>query len=187
MAFERRPDGSLVLRMHVPLAASLFVMVLFFGFGFMFAYGLVSESTTQISFRGTDLGFSLDPLVWDILFVLGALGMIGPGLFILIGLMRGSKPFVHIGSKRLELRDRPMARDAVMRWDEIADIRRFRIQHIPAIMVRSKSVQKIQLSGHTFRGKDDFETLCREIEYRASLASPSSGPGARRTASVFQG
>lgn len=174
MALEERPDGSLILRMHVPLAASVFVMLLFFGFGFMFAYGLLFEDASDVKYRGLDLGFSLDPMIWDALFLLGMLAMLGPGMFILLGLLRGSKPYVHIGAKRLEVRDRPMAKDFGIRWDEITRLDRFRIQTLPAIAVRGKGGKKVQLSAHTFKDERDFELLCREIEARKDIAAISA-------------
>lgn len=178
MAFERRPDGALVLRMHVPLAVSVFIMLLCFAFAMMFLYGLFFEDTTAVKYRGIETGLDLPPLFWDVLFGLGALGMMVPGFIILIGLVHGGKPHVRLDKSQLSVRGRPIARDLVMRWDEVASVERFRIAHGKAICVRSKDRRKIELSDHVFPGQHDFEALCREIEWRARLAAKVPAKGA---------
>jgi len=178
MAFERRPDGALVLRMHVPLAVSLFIMLLFFAFALVFLYGLFFEDTTAVKYRGIELGFDLPPLFWDVLFGLGALGMMVPGIIILIGLVHGGKPHVRLDNKQLSVRGRPIARDLSLRWDQVSKIERYRIAHGNAIRVRGKDRSTIELSDHVFPGQHDFQALCREIECRAHLAANAPRKGA---------
>ncbi|NNC52870.1 MAG: hypothetical protein HKO08_07510 [Erythrobacter sp.] len=167
MTIERRPDGTLVFHMHVPLWTSLLVMVLFFAFGILFAYGLFFEDTSGVRYRGVDLGFSLEPWVWKLLFFLGTLGMLAPGVFLLLGFLRGGKPHVRLDERKLTVGGRAMASDVSLRWDDIAAITRFRIQHLPAVRLKAKAGKNIQLSAHTFPEKGEFERLCREIEARA--------------------
>ncbi len=168
MTIERRPDGALVFRMHVPLWTSLIVMALCFAFALMFAYGLLFEDTTAVRYRGADLGFALEPWVWKILFLVGTLGMLAPGTIILLGLVRGGRPHVRLDNRKLTIGDRPIASDVSLRWDDVAAITRYRIQHAPAIKVKAKVGKSIQLSAHTFPVKGEFERLCREIEARAA-------------------
>jgi hypothetical protein len=147
---------------------SLIVMILFFGFGTMFAYGVLFESTEAVSYRGVDLGFSLEPSIWKALFLIGSIGMFAPGVFILLGLMRGGKLHVRIDANNITLAGRPMARDVTIRWDDIVSVKRYRIQGFPAIALKSRTGNSINLSEHIFPLKGEFETLCREIEARAS-------------------
>ncbi|MGE5952375.1 MAG: hypothetical protein ACM308_01965 [Qipengyuania vulgaris] len=168
MSIERRPDGSLRFNAHVPLWTSLLVMVLFFAFAIVFAYGLAFEDAGEVKYRGVALGITLEPWMWKSLFAIGTLGMLGPGVFILLGLMRGGKPYVRLDTNTLTLAGRPMATDVTLRWDDIASVRRFRIQHHPAIGLKTRTGKKIQLTSHIFPEKGEFETLCREIEKRAA-------------------
>ena len=167
MTIERRPDGALVFHMHVPLWTSLLIMVLFFGFGMVFAYGLFFEDTTTVRYRGMDLGFSLEPWVWKVLFLVGTLAMLTPGVFILMGLLRGGKPHVRLDERKVTVGGRAMAADVSLRWDDIAAITRFRIQHAPAIKLKAKDGKNVQLSAHTFLEEGEFDRLCNEIEFRA--------------------
>lgn len=176
MPFEPRPDGALILRQHVPLHQSLTVMALFFGFGLMFLYGLIFEDTTAVRYRGHYLGISLHPLVWDVLFLLGTVAMIFPGVYILIGLMRGTKPYVRLDHVKVTVANRPMASDISMRWDEVAEIRQFRIAHGEAITLIGKTGRKLQLSEHVFPGKGDFMRLCGVIRFRVELAESGYKP-----------
>ena len=167
MTIERRPDGALVFHMHVPLWMSLVVLALCLGFGCVFAYGLFFEDTSSVVYRGVDTGFTLDPWVWKMLFLVGTLAMLAPAVVIALGLLRGGKPHVRLDERKLTVGGRPIASDVSIRWDDIARTERYRIQHAPAIRLKAKQGKNIQLSAHTFPVKGEFETLCREIESRA--------------------
>ena len=167
MTIERRPDGALVFHMHVPLWMSLVVLALCLGFGCVFAYGLFFEDTSSVVYRGIDTGFTLDPWVWKMLFLVGTLAMLAPAVVIALGLLRGGKPHVRLDERKLTVGGRPIANDVSIRWDDIARTERYRIQHAPAIRLKAKQGKNIQLSAHTFPVKGEFETLCREIESRA--------------------
>ena len=168
MTIEHRPDGSLRFNAHVPLWTSILVMVLFFVFGGIFAYGLLFEDAGAVEYRGVALGFSLEPWIWKSLFFLGTLAMLAPGVFILLGLLRGGKPHVRLDSNTITVAGRPMANDLTLRWDDIASVRRYRIQHFPAIGLKARTGKSIQLSAHIFPVEGEFEILCREIEARAA-------------------
>ena len=170
MSIEQRPDGTLRFNAHVPLWARLFTMALFFVFAICFAYELFfgAGGGGEAEFRGMALGFAIEPWARNALFLAGTIGMTIPGMFILLGILRGGHPHVRLDTKTITFTGIPMAGDRSLRWDELASVRRYRIQGFPAIEARSRTGRKIQLSAHIFREKDEFEVLCREIEIRAA-------------------
>ena len=175
MSVDRRPDGALRFNAHVPLWTSLVVMALFFAFAGVFSYGALFDVAGPVRYRGMGLDVSVDPLVWQALFLLGAIGMLAPGIFILLGLLRGGKPSVRLDDTTIGLSGRPMANDVTLRWDNITSVQRFRVQGFPAIRLKTQTGKVIQLTAHIFPEKGDFEALCQEIELRAARAGKPTG------------
>lgn len=178
MPFEHRPDGSLKLAMHQPLYQVVIVLLVAFGIGGMFVFGLATNQAAQIVVRGHDTGFNLPVMAWRILFLAGAVVALGAGFFILFGLLRGGNPHVRLESRRIVVAGRSMAGDRAMRWDEVEKISQFRIAHGDAITLKSKSGQKLQLSDHVFAKKGDFRVLTAEIRRRVSVAAAENSGAA---------
>jgi hypothetical protein len=145
-------------------------MALFFAFAGVFSYNALFDVSGAVRYRGMGLDVSVDPWVWQALFLLGAIGMLAPGIFILLGLLRGGKPSVRLDDTTIGLSGRPMANDVTLRWDSITSVQRFRVQGFPAIRLKTQTGKVIQLTAHIFPEKGDFEALCQEIEFRAARA-----------------
>lgn len=175
MSVERYPDGSLRFNAHVPLWTSLVVMALFFAFAGVFSYSALFDVAGSVRYRGMGLDVSVDPWVWQLLFLLGAIGMLAPGVFILLGLLRGGTPNVMLDDTTIRLSGRPMASDVTLRWDNIVSVQRSRIQGFPAIRLKTQTGKDIQLTAHIFPEKGDFEALCREIEFRTVRKGKPTG------------
>ncbi|MBS7670472.1 hypothetical protein [Croceicoccus gelatinilyticus] len=170
MPFEPRPDGSLKLAMHQPLYQVIVVILVAFGIGGFFLYGLVYSEETGLVVKGYDTGYDLPIWLWRAGFLAGSVVGFGVGLFILLGLVRGNQPHVRLEPQRLVVAGFAMRGDTAMRWDEVESVKRFRIMHDDAITLKAKSGKKLQLSGHVFPHKGDFQALMAEIDSRIAAA-----------------
>ncbi|WP_156500386.1 hypothetical protein [Croceicoccus bisphenolivorans] len=180
MAHEVRPDGSLRFRMgEQPLYQVIVVILVAFGIGVMFLYALTTEQGTEIVIRKFATGYHLPVWGWRILFAIGAAIGIGAGSFILLGLLRGNHPFVRVEDRRIVVGGFAMIADKAMRWDEVAEIKRFRIMGDDAMTLKSKSGKKLQVSAHTFKDKRDFAILANQCAVRVRRAREGIEPGPR--------
>lgn len=170
MTIERRSDGTVLLRMHVPLWQSLVVLVCFLGAGCLFAYGFYFEEAKPVSLGGMDTGLEFAPWVWKALFLALTIAMLSAAVFIATGILRGGNPHVRLDRRGITVAGRPMASDVTMRWDEVSRLDRFKIQRLPAIQLKSIQGRKIELSSHLFTDKGGFDELCRQIEAYAALS-----------------
>jgi len=168
MPLQKRPDGSLRLDMHVPLWQTAVVLLACFGMGGYFFHAGTQPHSGASDFHGME--YSLPPDVWRIAFFVTAAVLLGAGLFILLGLLRGGKPHVKIESRRIVVAGMAMAGDKAMRWDEVESVKRSRIMHGASIALKSRTGKKLQLSEHTFRNASDFRALCAQIESHAAQA-----------------
>ncbi len=87
--------------MHQPVYQVALVMAAFFGFGFFFLYSAAWSEASQVVIKGFETGYALPVWVWRLSFVGLGLVMTGAGVFILLGLLRGNKPFVRIEKRRI--------------------------------------------------------------------------------------